>query len=1576
MSLIPFAHRFVLHSLMIAAVAVGSGWAQPLRAADQPSVALQQVCRGLTAPVCIAAAPGDTRRLFVVEQADHFYNNVPATGKVRIVDLASGTLSPTPFLSEGGLACDQEQGLLGLAFDPGYQNNGYVYIACTKQTSSNPLTYTFTVIRYRAVIPYASATSVDPASATEIIAFNHPKQNHNGGWLGFKPNDPDFLYVSSGDGGGSNDNSSLYSGGGPNGNAQNTNVLLGKMLRIKVNGSLPVNPQPQERMIAYGLRNPWRCSFDRATGDLWIGDVGQELIEEIDVIPAAATTATVASGQGINFGWHTLEGTDKLIIGGVEATPPLSSLTRLSYPVMQYHRSSPINSGSTVIGGNVYRGASIPSLQGYYVYADYGSTRLFSMHAASAMSKVDTSTNLTPAANTIDADRNLSGYRSAVFELPNSYYEGSTKYTVKASAFGEDTSGELYICDYGNGRLLRLISAFSVTTADALPATTVGATVSMTLASQGGTTPVTWSVTSGALPAGLSISASGLLSGSPSASGVFPFTVQARDAQGATASKNLSWTVNAALAITTSPTLPATQVGNPYNLTLLSSGGTGTIVWSVAPNSTLPATLTLSAGGRLSGSPANSGSFSFTLRASDQVGVASTRTFSLVVGNTLSVTSSALPAWTRGRFYTTTLQAAGGTPPYQWSATGIPAGLSLAASGVLSGTPTVSGTSSVVASVVDAQQNASPSRTLGLNINEPPTITAGAVPTTGNVGVLIRVQLAANAGTPALQWSLGNAGFPGATISTSGLLNWTPTTSGNFTAAVVVTDAAGAANTRQFTIAVSSAPRITSTFPTDANVGLQYRYDVTAVGIPQPTLSLEGAPVGMSLANGRISWTPTAGGSATVTVVANNGVPPAARQLVTLSVTAFGLVRRPNATRYLNMPVDTATAFPGLLSQTGTFANTAAFTPATAMVPYGVNAPFWSDGAIKQRWASVPTGNTIAFAETGAWTFPAGTVFMKHFDLALDERQPNVRRRLETRLLVQKQDGNVYGVTYRWNDAQSDASVVTSSQTTNYTITKADGTPRTQTWYFPSPTDCLRCHSPTAKYVLGVNTRQLNGKFSYPDTQVLENQVQAWSRIGMFSNPPAVARIPDLEHLSNWNDSIASLENRARSYLDSNCNYCHADNQGSAPASFDTRFSTPLALQNLIEGRVNDPLGVVNAKVIASGSPDRSIIFKRINTTSTDIRMPPLGRNEIDVNGADMLRAWITSLPPVEAVTRPILIDLNGPAVVINGEQWTAGSDTPGFSVVTSIKAGEMPATLVPTADAGTTSMLNSGWWTWDTQLGFDQILNPGTYTVSLWAMENDAPSVGRRSFDLLLENQLAASAIGTLPQVGAWRKYGPYPVTVTDGILNIRLQSKVGNPHASGIEIRPVAAGLPAPWTSADIGGPANAGSARALGTSFTVSGGGNDIWGTSDSFQFVSQPVSGNFTIQARVTKPLNTDFWAKAGVMIRESMSPGAKYVFLDVSAGFGPMVQSRAVTNDQSAISYLANGAGPYWMRLSRVGNVFTSYLSNDGITWQLANTVTIPMNAGVLVGLGVTSHNNSTLTTATFDQVALIPAGSG
>lgn len=332
-----------------------------ITAPDSACCALAPIINDLTRPVLVTNA-GD-ERLFTVEQR----------GLISV--FANDTRQP--FLDLQTIVGDEgnEQGLLGLAFHPDYANNGLFFVNYTDNNGN-------TVIAQYQVAP-TDPNQADPQSARTLFTVAQPYPNHNGGGLAFGPDG--LLYIGLGDGG---------SAGDPRGNGQNPAALLGKMLRLNVD-----DPKAQPEIWALGLRNPWRFSFDRETGDLFLGDVGQNKWEEIDYVPAPMPTV------GPNFGWNILEGLERYSGFGDPAG--------LTSPIAEYS----LNEGRcSVVGGYVYRGAALPSLRGNYFFGDYCAGTIWA---------------LTPNPQGL--------WDRSVFMQSD----------LTISSFGEDVNGELYVVNHG-----------------------------------------------------------------------------------------------------------------------------------------------------------------------------------------------------------------------------------------------------------------------------------------------------------------------------------------------------------------------------------------------------------------------------------------------------------------------------------------------------------------------------------------------------------------------------------------------------------------------------------------------------------------------------------------------------------------------------------------------------------------------------------------------------------------------------------------------------------------------------------------------------------------------------------------------------------------------------------------------------------------------------------------------------------------------------------------------------------------------------------------------------------------------
>ncbi|WP_165251492.1 PQQ-dependent sugar dehydrogenase [Paludisphaera soli] len=313
--------------------------------------------------------------------------------------------------------------------------------------------------------------------------------------------------------------------------------------------------------------------------------------------------------------------------------------------------------------------------------------------------------------------------------------------------------------------------------------------------------------------------------------------------------------------------------------------------------------------------------------------------------------------------------------------------------------------------------------------------------------------------------------------------------------------------------------------------------------------------------------------------------------------------------------------FPRRLSETGLFASTPDRTPAPGAVPYDVNAPLWSDGALKERFLAVPGLETIEYAEPNGWTFPDRTVLVKTFlyDLADDDRDAPAP--IETRLMV-KEQGEWTGYTYAWNDERTDAILVAKEGLDRtFRVRTRDGGGRDQAWRYPSRAECMVCHSRASNFVLGLCTPQMNRDFDHGAGP--ENQVDRLHRLGFFANEPP--RREGRPRLADPRDASATLEARARAYLHANCASCHVE-AGGGNAAIDLTAGAPPHRLGVHLTPQQDALAAPGAKILAPGDPEGSTLLSRVASRGPG-QMPPLATNQVDDDAVALLRAWIAELP-------------------------------------------------------------------------------------------------------------------------------------------------------------------------------------------------------------------------------------------------------------------------------------------------------------------------------------------------------------
>jgi glucose/arabinose dehydrogenase len=388
-------------SFLLGAASTFLGTASLISTASAQNLKSTFIAGGFVKPLYVTSEPANSSRLYVVQQQ----------GQIKLIK--SGVVQATPFLDLTSIvfSSNNEQGLLGMAFHPNYASNGRFWVDYVDLNQEE-------VIREYHVS--ANPDVADPASFTTIFGPQiDPQSNHNGGNLQFGPDG--YLYYGLGDGGAGNDTGA---GHDPNtGNAQSLNTYMGKMLRFDVDNpptyvpaSNPFANSAFPLIWAYGLRNPWRWSFDRLTGDLYIGDVGQDAWEEIDFQPAS-------SHGGENYGWRCMEATHCTGLTGCTCGAP-----NLVEPILEYGH---VNGQCAIMGGYVYRGTAFPNLQGTYFLADYCAGRIWTLKYTGGQ-----------VTNFTDVTSQLAVAGSHSIQNPDS--------------FGEDADGELYIVDQNGGEIFKI----------------------------------------------------------------------------------------------------------------------------------------------------------------------------------------------------------------------------------------------------------------------------------------------------------------------------------------------------------------------------------------------------------------------------------------------------------------------------------------------------------------------------------------------------------------------------------------------------------------------------------------------------------------------------------------------------------------------------------------------------------------------------------------------------------------------------------------------------------------------------------------------------------------------------------------------------------------------------------------------------------------------------------------------------------------------------------------------------------------------------------------------------------------
>ena len=534
---------------------------------------LERVIAGLDKPVAVTHAGDDSGRLFVGLQQ----------GQIMIYDgtnvLSTPFLDISPFVFP--VSPDGREGLLSVAFHPQYATNGFLFVSYINNTRQ------IVIARYS--VSSNDANIANESSELILLTVSEPPGDHYGGQLAFGPDG--YLYVGIGDGG---------EDGVVEPTARDLGTLLGKVLRIDVNNGTPYgippdNPfvtdsQARHEIWAFGLRNPWRFSFDRLTGDLYIADVGEATYEEVNFQPANS-----AGGQ--DYGWNVMEGAH--CYNGDACDP-----TGLVLPLAEYDHSE----GCAITGGQVYRGQRYTMLRGVYLYADFCSGRIWGLKRNGAL-------------------------------LQNALLLDTAPSSI--STFGDDETGNVYLADHVTGDIYLVKTRLLVQTTE-LGEGTVGEAYSSALTASGGKRPYNWSINAGSLPDGLTLDPStGIISGVPTTEGLSIFTVQVQDSNLDLAAQDLAIMINPPPLLIETQSLPDAPVNQNYSQTLQASGGRPPYTWGIASGA-LPPGINLSPDGTITGIPTNQGYYTFTIQLTDEDNVKKLRPLSISVVGTSGTIEIAL----------------------------------------------------------------------------------------------------------------------------------------------------------------------------------------------------------------------------------------------------------------------------------------------------------------------------------------------------------------------------------------------------------------------------------------------------------------------------------------------------------------------------------------------------------------------------------------------------------------------------------------------------------------------------------------------------------------------------------------------------------------------------------------------------------------------------------------------------------------------------------------------------------------------------------------------------------------------
>lgn len=689
---------------------------------------------------------------------------------------------------------------------------------------------------------------------------------------------------------------------------------------------------------------------------------------------------------------------------------------------------------------------------------------------------------------------------------------------------------------------------------------------------------------------------------------------------------------------------------------------------------------------------------------------------------------------------------------------------------------------------------------------------------------------------------------------------------------------------------------------------------------------------------------------------------------------------------------------PALLSQTGAFADLATLTPATGLIPYDVSSPLWSDGAIKSRWLAIPTNTSIGFVPTGEWTFPAGSVFVKHFELSASDTDPSIRKRLETRLLVRDTNGTVYGATYKWRPDQTDADLLDNALTENVTISTAPvGT------FTGADVGGPALSGSTTPFAGGYEIQaggtdiwNASDQFHFAHQQRtgdfdVRTRVESLTRADLYTKAGLMVReslAADARHVY----ALVFPSNEPR-------------NNNTGGYEFQYRATTGGGSVAIYPAAPQPTVNFPNTWLRLKRQGDLFIAY----SSADGLNWLEFARFTLDLPDTVYFGLAVTAHTAATRTTaRFHLSDTRVQPWFFPGRQDCLACHTPQSGGVLGIKTRQSNRDLFFQSSGVTDNQLR----TWNHIGLFSPAINEGaiggydqlcTVTDTNFSLEHRVKSYldancsqchrpgGVQAFwDARFDTPLSSQNIINGPvsdTLGVTGAKVVVPANLTRSIMHKRVDSVaqfkmpplarnvIDQDAVSALAqwingLPPIPSTLPAPWQHADVGGVAIAGDATYSGGVFSVSGSGADIWDAADGFHYVYQTLNGDGEISARVSGVQNTDAWAKAGVMIREDLSAASTHAFMAITPGNGSAFQRRVVAGGFS--EHTAGGfvSAPYWVRLVRVGDTFTGYFSATGSGWILVGSADIPMGSSVNVGLAVTAHNNSVINNSSLDNVVV------